>query len=94
MCVLWVRGKYQQMRGKFQAVPGLSYCLLRELLMSSTGLRKICAAVSTLTASHPEAPPKVSLSPKGQREEHQAQSPAEPHVHINVLPAPGYLEHT
>lgn len=43
------------MRGKFQAVPGISYCLLGEPVMSSAGLREICADVSSdcIPASSP-----------------------------------------
>lgn len=75
------------MRGKFQAVPGISYCLLREPVMSSTGLRKIHAEVSTNCI--PASSPAKVLSPKRQSEEYQVQSPAEPHVHSNFfLPVP------
>lgn len=56
-----------------------------------TGLRKIYADVST--ASQPQAPPKASLSQKGQSEEHRVHSPVEAPAHVNVLPAPGYPEH-
>lgn len=50
--------------------------------------------MSALTASQPQALPEASLSLKGQSEEHKIQSPFEPHVDTNVLPAPGYLEHS
>jgi hypothetical protein len=85
-------GKISVNEGKIQGIPGISYCFLRDPGMSSAGLMKICADVSTdcIAAS---SPAKGFLSPKGQSEEHKAQSPAEPHIVDQFLPAPGYLEH-